>query len=329
MKNAISVVLWSIALVLAGQRAFAQIVDVNQFKFTVYQQTNAAPPAAPNYPNAYFFGTYLDSDPAYSVANVVVTSPSGVELPLNQYSPTYFENGTPYYDNVTNFETDFPGGTYDYNFNYLDTSSNWVNADVIFDIATNDLFATSIPAFTPDCWTAMQAVDPAQPFTLAWNTYSLTPGADEAYTFIGISDQATGASIIAPSGPPEFTSTNLAAGTFQYGRVYNVSLYFSERQFPLDYGFGDDSITAGWDNLTTATLVTLPLWLQITSAGTNVLLTWPADATSYHLETTPGLSSANTWAAVPNPPTVFGTTNQLILPVSQTSAFFRLATGGN
>ena len=95
MKNALPVILWSIILVLAARPAAAQIIDINQFKTTVYQQTNAAPPSAPNYPNACFFGTYLDADPAYSVTNVVVTSPSGVELTLNQYSPAYFENGTP------------------------------------------------------------------------------------------------------------------------------------------------------------------------------------------------------------------------------------------
>jgi len=329
MKNAMSVILWSIALVLAGRPAAAQIVDVNQFKTTVYQQTNAAPPAAPNYPNAYFFGTYVDTDPAYTVTNLIVTSPSGAYLFLNQYSPTYFENGSPYYSNPTNFDNDFPGGTYDYNFNYTDAFTNTYNADVIFDISTNDLNAASIPAFTPDCWTAMQAVDPSQPFTLTWNSYSLTPGADVAYTFISISDQATGNSTISPSGPPGLTSTNLPAGTFQYGRVYNVSLYFSERQFPVDYGFGNDSIVVGWDNLTTTTLVTLPLWLQITPAGPNVLLTWPADATNYHLESTASLSSASPWTTVPNLPTLIGPTNQLVLPASNASAFFRLAAAGN
>jgi len=271
----------------------------------------------------------VDTDPAYFVTNLVATSPSGAYLFLNQYSPTYFEVGSPYYSNETNFDTDFPGGTYDYNFNYTDAFSNPYNADVIFDISTNDLNAASLPAFTPDCWTAMQSVDPAQPFTLTWNSYALTPGADLAYTFISISDQATGNAIIGPSGPPEVTSTNLAAGTFQYGRVYNVSLYFSERQFPVDYGFGGDSIIAGWDNLTTTTLVTLPLLLQITPAGTNVILTWPADATSYHLETTASLFPASSWIAVPNPPTLIGTTNQLVLPASNASAFFRLATAGN
>lgn len=328
MKNAISVIFWSIALVLAGRHVAAQIVDVNQFKTTVYLQTNSAPPAAPNYPNAYFFGTYVDTDPAHSVTNLIATSPSGAYLFLNQYSPTYFENGTPYYANQTNFDTDYPGGTYDYNFDYTDTYGNTDNADVIFDISTNDLNAAIIPAFTPDCWTAMQAVDPAQPFTLTWNSYSLTPGADVAYTFISISDQATGNSLIGPSGPPEVTSTNLAAGTFQHGRVYNVSLYFSERQTPVDYGFGGDSIIAGWDNLTMTTLVTLPLLLQIAPAGTNVVLAWPADATSYHLETTVSLFPASTWTTVPNAPTVLGTTNQLILPAGQTSAFFRLAAAG-
>lgn len=328
MKHAVSTIGCSLAMGLASLPAIAQIIDVNQFKTTVYLQTNAAPPAAPNYPNAYFFGTFVDTDPASSVTNLIATSPNGAYLFLNQYSPTYFENSSPWYATQTNFDTDYPGGTYDYNFNYLDTFSNWVNADVIFDTATNDLNATSIPAFTPDCWTAMQTVDPAQSFTLTWNNYSVTPGADLAYTFIGISDQATGNGIIGPSGPPELTSTNIAAGTFQYGHIYNVNLCFSERQLPVDYGFGGDRITVGWDNLTTTTLITLPLLLQITPAGASIILTWPADATNYHLETTDSLLPAS-WSVVTNLPAVIGTTNLLVLPTSHTSAFFRLASAGN
>ena len=326
MKKHMACLLPAVLVVAAVPRLPAQVLDVNQFETTVYLQTNAAPPAAPNFPNAYFLGTYIDTDPDDDVTNVIVYSPGTGMLPLNQYSPTYFENSTPYYSNITDFEADYPGGTYDYNFNYTDMVLGFVNTDVIFDVSTNDLHATSIPAFTPACWTAMQSVDPAQDFTLSWNAYPLTPGADYAYTFINISDHASGTSAIGPSGPPGLTSTNIPAYTLLYGRVYDVSLYFSERQNPLDQGPSGADITVGWDNLTMATLQTLPLWLQIAPAGTNVLLTWPAAATNYQLQAAASLSAVGAWSVVTNQPVVGGTTNFLTLPAVNASTFFRLST---
>jgi hypothetical protein len=326
MKNSMLRLWPAILVVAAGPRLAAQVLDVNQFETTVYLQTNAAPPAAPNFPNTCFFGTYMDADPGDDVTNVIVYSPGAGVLPLNQYSPAYFENSTPYYSNITNLNTDYPGGTYDYNFNYADIFSNFDNADVIFDVSTNDLHATSIPAFTPACWTAMQSVDPAQSFILNWNAYTLTSGADYAFTFITISDHSSGLQVISPSGPPGITATNIPAGTLLYGRVYDVSLYFSERQTPPDQGISDAQITVGWDNLTMATLQTLPLWLQIAPAGTNVLLTWPAAATNYQLQAAASLSAASAWNVVTNQPVVSGTMNFLTLPAANPSTFFRLST---
>ncbi|MEJ0089352.1 MAG: hypothetical protein WDM80_06350 [Limisphaerales bacterium] len=325
MKTIIVRLLLAALVLTAADRLSAQIVDVNQFKFTVYNQTNSAPPAAPNFPDAYFFGTYIDTDAGTYVSNVVVYPPDYGELPLNQFTPTYFENSSPYYSNETNLDADYPGGTYDYNFDCLDAASNVINADLYFDISAINLYPDAVPAFTPGCWTAMRHVDPAQDFILSWNSYGLTPGADYAYTFLSVSDHDSGIFAIGPSGPPEITSTNIPADTLEYGRVYDVGLYFSERQTPAGGGIGAGSITAGWDYLTQTTLFTIPPWLKIAPAGANVILTWPALAANYQLEKTTSLSATSTWNAVTNVPDVNGTTNVLTLPTTNGSAFFRLA----
>jgi hypothetical protein len=326
MKRVILCVLLAILFCVDGDSLSAQVLDVNQFKVTVYSQTNSAPPVAPNLPDAWYFGTYIDTDPDYDVTNVVVYSPSETVLDLNQYSAAYFENGTPYYSNETNFDADYPGGYYDYSFSYTDAASNIDNADVFFDTSPSNLYASSIPAFTPACWTAMQMVDPAMDFTLSWNNYTLTLGADHAFTFINISDHASGLQVINPTGPPEITSTNIPAYTLKYGRVYDVGLYFSERQAPLDYGISDAQIVVGWDNLTMTTLRTLPLWLQIAPAGNSVVLAWPALATNYQLQASTSLTVSNLWNEVTNLPVVSGTTNILTLPILNANVFFRLAT---
>jgi hypothetical protein len=297
------------------------IVDVNQFKITVYSQTNSAPPAAPNFPDAYFFGTYIDTDPSSGVTNVVLYPPGSGRLDLNQYSSSYFENSTPYYADETNLDADFPGGTYDYNYDYTDLFSDVINADLYFDMSTSNLYPATVPAFTPDCWTAMQHVDPAQDFILIWNSYDLTPGADYAFTFINIY-YPNGQSVASPTGPPEETSTNIPANTLLYGAVYEVDLYFSERQAPSGLGV---SVIVGWDNLTQTILSTIAPWLKIAHDGNNVILTWPSLATNYQLETASGVASANAWSAVTNAPDVNGAINTLTLPATNRSAVFRLA----
>jgi hypothetical protein len=325
MKSAILCLFLSMVTFMAGPPVSAQVLQVDQFKTALYSQTNSAPPTTPNFPDAYFSGTYIITDPDYSVTNVVVFAPNGGQFDLAGDGTYYFSYGSPFYANETNFDQDFPGGTYDYNYDYTDSASNTYNEDILFDCSTNDLYPAVIPAFTPACWTAMQTVDPARDFTLSWNNYALTPGAGYAYTFLSINDATTGNTVLGPSGPPAMTSTNILAGTLQYGHIYDVSVDFSERQNPSDYGYGDAFITVGWDNLTQATLITLPLWLQIAPAGTNVVLTWAADATSYHLETSASLSPSSTWNVVTNLLSINGTTNVLTLPALKASAFFRLA----
>jgi hypothetical protein len=303
-----------------------QIMDVNQFKVTVYSQTNSAPPAAPNYPDAYYFGSYIDTYTNADVANVVIypPAPGTGQLNLIQYGPGFFENGSPYYADESSFDADFPDGTnYDYNYDYTDIFGNVDSNDLYFATSPTNLYPDAVPAFMPGCWTAMQTVDPTLDLTLSWNSYDVTPGADFAYTFINIYDLGTGNTFATPSGPPDETTTNIPANTLEYGRAYEVDLYFSERQTPQ--ASEEVSVIAGWDNLTQTTLYTIAPWLNIAPAGTNVILTWPALASNYQLELATALSATNTWNAVTNVPNVNGTTNVLALPATNGSAFFRLA----
>ena len=212
-----------------------QIMDVNQFKVTVYSQTNSAPPAAPNYPDAYYFGSYIDTYTNADVANVVIypPAPGTGQLNLIQYGPGFFENGSPYYADESSFDADFPDGTnYDYNYDYTDIFGNVDSNDLYFATSPTNLYPDAVPAFMPGCWTAMQTVDPTLDLTLSWNSYDVTPGADFAYTFINIYDLGTGNTFATPSGPPDETTTNIPANTLEYGRAYEVDLYFSERQTP-------------------------------------------------------------------------------------------------
>jgi len=84
------------------------------------------------------------------------------------------------------------------------------------------------------------------------------------------------------------------------------------------------SVIIGYDDVTDATLVTIPPPLQISQAGGCVTLTWPSMATNYMLQTIHQLGGSDCWHDVTNSPTVVGSVNSLNLPAKHTQAFFRL-----
>jgi hypothetical protein len=195
-------------------------------------------------------------------------------------------------------------------------------------VPDQDFYTTNIAAFTTNCWTDMQQVDPGQPLELQWNGFTPDPAATVAYTFIGVQDNVTSDTLFGANYlTPDTTVTNIAASTLLYGRSYTVNIYFSDRQDFPDAGFGGALGTIAFDRLTYTTLATIPPWLQVAAAGpTNIALTWPALATNFFLSSTYSLSpGAVSWFAVTNAPATFGATNLLILPHAAPSQFFRLS----
>ncbi len=64
--------------------------------------------------------------------------------------------------------------------------------------------------------------------------------------------------------------------------------------------------------------------LDIQSAGNDVVISWPATAVGYQLESTVDLSAGNPWAAVTNLPALLGLQNVVTNPFSSGVRFFRL-----
>ena len=206
---------------------------------------------------------------------------------------------------------------------------------------------------------------------LKWNTYSRTPGANSARTFLDVVDDATGELRFRVNRRPIRNWVTIPPNTLAYGHTYTVRMYFSERIVShADMGFGKAESIVGFDKLVHTSLVTIPQpqtqpvptnsaptvakaataprlrpvdaaadsqappvivpeatvpWLQIQAMGTNVLVSWPAAAVNYQLETATELVPPNTaWSIVTNQPTTDGVTAQLLLPASGDRGFFRL-----
>jgi len=74
--------------------------------------------------------------------------------------------------------------------------------------------------------------------------------------------------------------------------------------------------------------ITLPVslpQLTITPAGTDVVLTWPTNATGYTLQSTTTLGSSAIWTAVAPAPVVINGQNTMTNPLSGTQQFYRLS----
>lgn len=81
---------------------------------------------------------------------------------------------------------------------------------------------------------------------------------------------------------------------------------------------------AAWSTQITE-LITRQLVLTITSANTNILLSWPSAATGFQLQFPAVPSSASAWTPVTQSPTTTNDLFTVLLPASGSQGFFRLA----
>ena len=315
-----------LALLLVGVfSSEAQVTNFSIFKVTVYNQTNAAPPVTPNSPDAYYFGAQLNTLDSSNYVDVYFVDPNGDTTYLSQITPYYFNFGSPYFSNKTDFDMTYGSGEYDF---YVD-HTNMVDHTTYTDsglviVPDEDIYTTNIAAFTTNCWTAMQQVDPTRCFTLEWNPFTPSTNTTSYFTFVNVQDADGNTPFAANYLTPDTATTNIPACTLLYGETYTVNVFFSDRQDTQNAGFGDALGTVGFDHLTYTTLVTIPPWLHIFGANNSVTLTWPALATNFVLTSTVQLSPSQ-WSVVTNTPVTFGCTNSLVLPVVGSSQFFRLS----
>jgi hypothetical protein len=71
-------------------------------------------------------------------------------------------------------------------------------------------------------------------------------------------------------------------------------------------------------------LLTAPLQLAVTPAGTNVVISWTSLVTGFQLQTATTLSAAGGWSAVAQPPVLNGSVFSVTIPANGSKQFFRL-----
>lgn len=313
--------------------ASAQVTNYAVFKVTVYHQVDTMPPTVPDFPNAYYFGAqlnltasnYYDSASFFWTA-APLTSTAATNLALALVSPYNYNYGSPFYTTKAAFDADFGPG--DYEVEGLFTNLSYDSG--IVTIPNPELYATNLPAFSPSAWSRMQQVDPAQDLALELNSFAVVPGATEAPMFLNVFDPAgispanyytNGVSLLV-------TNVLIPANTLEYGVNYEADLFFSSRTDTPNAGFNGATAIMGFDDLTYASVATIPPPLWIASSGTNVVLSWPSLASNFILQGSTNLLDPAGWLDVTNIVQPPGLTNSAVFPAMGKALFYRLAQGG-
>jgi hypothetical protein len=179
-------------------------------------------------------------------------------------------------------------------------------------------------------YTAAQAIDPSQPFTLTWNTFTNGESADWILFFItggsGITLfqtanfgqsgalSGTATSVTIPAAILPANSTNQADLVFYHLTVTNGAT--TTEAFVASATLLTIKTTAS------STAVLAPV-LAILCSGTNVLVEWPTNATGYTLEFSTNLVSA-VWNTNLPAPGIVNTNKVVTNGISGTQKFYRL-----
>lgn len=285
-------------------------------EYSDYGQTSAAPPSHLIY--EFFAQTTLASN--RTATNITVTFPTSVVTNLAEegLTPEVFDLSI-YKTALTNFTSNFPSGTYTFDIN---------------PASLNQQVAVTLPAYTfPNApqvsnYVAAQSVNPAQPFTVTWNTFSNSTSAD----LIGFIIVDTNANQVFASGLPgqpgvlanTAASETIPAGTLQTNANYTGQLLFIHITLTTNGNLTSSAVvgTVTEFNLSTTTNTAGPT-LTLRHSGTNVVLSWPTSATGYTLEATTSLSSPSWSTSLPSPVVV--STNYVVTNgISTPRQFYRL-----
>jgi hypothetical protein len=292
-------------------------------KYALYQQTSNAPP--PRFTYEFVGQTTLASNRTAIAATLTTpaTPPATNHLFEDLLQPERYQTNaiTP---NLTNFDTNFPSGNYV--FNVTNSFSN--------QVVTVTLPNYSLPN-APQVvnYTNLQAVNPSQPFTLYWNTFTNGGAADRIVLQINEPGMNGNSGLLlfqtSYYGPPAgldgtATSVTIPASVLPANSTNDALLIFAHVALTTNLTTQTSVLVASvtYFTIVTTNASAAPV-LAIIPSGTNVLLEWPTNATGYTLQFASNLTSS-VWSTNLPAPVVVNTNKVVTNAISGTTRFFRL-----
>jgi hypothetical protein len=225
----------------------AGLISADIFVNTVFNQTSATAPTSPAY---YFFsigGTFQNAGDftSASATDPAIGSPQSLAI-----NGTSFNTSFSGISSLATFNADYPTGT------YTATATNSITHASQSGVInyTQNLYTSTIPALTGSTYTGLQGMNPAMPFILDFNSFTMNLGANAAYTFLTIYN---GSNIVFTDGflSPGTTSVLLPANTLSANTMYSFELNFDDRLLGTD-GVNNVSTEQGFDMRTDGSFTT-------------------------------------------------------------------------
>jgi hypothetical protein len=294
-------------------------------KYTFYEQFSASPPVLlPNITYEFFAQTLLSSN--RTATNITVTVPVRLavsNLVENLLSPEKFSVSDFNTNQPAIFTTNFPSGNYVFNVSAVDS---------------NQQVTVNLPAYVPpnspqaSNYASAQSVNPSQPFTLDWITFTNGLSTDWILFQIdggpigtlfqtGVPGQlgalnGTSTSVLIPANTLSASSTNIAVLAFYHVAASTNGTTVTQAAVA--------SVTYFTIITTTNSAVASAPALTIRPSGTNVILTWPTNAAGYTLVSATNLASP-VWLTNSPAPVVVNTNNAVTNGISAKQKFYRLS----
>jgi len=293
-------------------------------KYVLYRQTTNGPPPLFIYE---FVGqsTLASNRTATAVTLTTPATPPRTNvlveslLQPEQYQTNLF---TP---SVTNLDTNFPAGSYVFN-----VANGVSNQQVTVNLPNYSL--PNAPQIMN--YTNAQAVNPSQPFTVFWNTFTNGGGADRIVLQVNEPSAGGNSGLLlfqtSYYGPPAgldgtATSVTIPANVLPANSTNDAFVVFAHVASTNNV---TNQTTVIVGSVTYFTIVTtnasVPPALTIIHSGTNVLLEWPTNATGYTLQFGSNLTSS-VWSTNLPAPVVLNTKNVVTNGISGTARFYRLS----
>jgi len=261
-----AIIVWVTLLLFSSLGAVtysADVVTYDAFKNRVYEQTTAAQPSAPDH-YSFFARIFLDS--SLSSATSTLTVPNSATYDMGSSGSLFIHQDT--FTSEATMNATFPSGAYQYSLNSPDLNPN--NQGGILNLP-DPFYSLSIPYFTN--FNSFSSINITQPFTFQWNQFQTNASAPLSQIFFTLYDNKTGAFVVNQFFPNSTTqSYTVPAGTMVLGDSYQASIYFSSRENTPNAGFNLANALASFDEVTAASLLTVPEPTSFTLAGVGSLL---------------------------------------------------------
>jgi hypothetical protein len=254
---------WVLAL-LASPSARADITFYDLFKVIAYDQTSNAQPTTPS---EYFGNVGVSASSPADLTGGQVTSTSPLSPMTLTGSNGNFSFSTPGLSSKAALDTDLPNGT---TYTYTLSGGNFGGQSATLSTPSSDAYASAVPYFTNNAFTALQNVNAHSAITLTWNAFTAPTGVNTPLIFIGISEVSTGQSVFGISGDNTITSTTVAANTLLPGTQYDLDIVYSARLQTPNAGFTDATSFTAYDlrtDLVFTTAVPEPSSILLLGAG--------------------------------------------------------------